>query len=477
MKTTSPLRPRWPSVPIILLTLLGAFFFRLGFGLSLPLLPDDQFQTYLLGLKSFTTGTWPYFGPDLAGSETTHFNQIPGALEGLVVGFPFHLCPIPEAPFILLNLLSLAGIALLTWYCAQKVPTLSPWFIFTTLVVLPWTLHENTGMITRAWCLFGSCVFFVGFFESLPDFRMGIIKPKWAAAMMGFALFWVMQFHMSWIYLAAFFGLSLLLQFRDSKATALKSLGFFLLGSLPTFALIVPTLVAYGIPGGKSPGSFATFFNYDNFKAFFTILGRTLALPTFEMPSFLDPPGSPGFTTWEMASGPHWDGWAWPPSLQPGHSTHARIEFLMGSPFLFYPGLFLWIVGLLQAVVLLVMGFFRDKELKDWTWVRALALFNLILMWASFWFTGKWPLSHIFYDATFPVTFLFSLFVWNRLASSLFWRRFAVLTLAAAFIFQAAFAWRIYPAYSLYRDRTRFTRAIDQKNYRLLGERRPLSYY
>src|SRR5882757_5308770 len=82
-----------------------AFLFRLFFGLSSQFLDPDTKQIYLLGLKFYTTGAWPYFGPDV-----TQTIQIPGALQGLVVGLPFYVLPIPEAPYLLVNILSFASL-------------------------------------------------------------------------------------------------------------------------------------------------------------------------------------------------------------------------------------------------------------------------------------------------------------------------------------------------------------------------------
>src|SRR6185436_14838094 len=76
------------------IVLLLAFCFRLWFGLSLGLTHEDAKQIYLIGLKSYLTGTWPYFGPDVAPSV-----QIPGALQGLVIALPLYLVPLPESSF------------------------------------------------------------------------------------------------------------------------------------------------------------------------------------------------------------------------------------------------------------------------------------------------------------------------------------------------------------------------------------------
>jgi hypothetical protein len=289
---------------------------------------------------------------------------------------------------------------------------------------------------------------------------------------MGFAVFWVMQFHMSWIYLSALFGLSLFLQWKQNHAALPKAMGAFFLGALPSAAFILPTLMKYSLVGDPNGRHMTAFFNFGNFKGFFTILARWLSLASYEMPFFLDPPGSKGFTDWGSASGPDLDF-----LKHLGPSTHARLQFLLGSPFTLIPGAFLWILGLVQPLVMLGMWFSAKHPLKDWKVMRFLALAGFLMVYVSFWFTVKWPLSHIYCDGFFPLVFLFSLYCWSRLAFSKGWRTFAKIYLAAAFIFQAAYAWRIHSVYSLYSNRAKITQALKEKNYRLLGERRPNSYY
>jgi hypothetical protein len=430
----------------VMLALLAAYLFRLGFGLAMPFWTKDETQTYLIGLKAYTTDTWPYYGPDVNGSETSYTTQIPGALEGLLISVPLRLLPIPEAPYLLLNLLSLFAIALLTWYCSKKVPNLSPGFIFASLVVLPWNLHESTSIINPSWCLFGSVLFYVGFLETVPGFKLGVLRPWLANALMGFAIFWVMQFHMSWMYLAGFLGLSLLLQWREKPSSVLPAVLFAALGALPAFALIVPTLLKYGFPQGHNGSGFASSFNFGNFLQFFTILARYLTLACYEMPRFL------------------------------GISTKLRIQFLEGSLFTLIPGIFLWIAGYLQAILLLFFWFRKKNELADWPVLRWLVLANLMMVWVSFWFTVKWPLSHIYY-INFPLVFLYSLYVYNHFAAKPWWKNLARVYLAAAFVFQIAYAWRDYPQFSIYHDRPRVAKAIQDKDYRIVGDRRPESYY
>src|SRR5215204_4446939 len=97
------------------LLLLVAFLFRLGFGLCAAFQDADSTQIYLLGLKFYTTHAWPYFGPDVVWGEV----QVPGALQGLLIGLPLFAAPLAEAPYILLNLVSFASLCLLAWYCCK----------------------------------------------------------------------------------------------------------------------------------------------------------------------------------------------------------------------------------------------------------------------------------------------------------------------------------------------------------------------
>ena len=191
-----------------ILLFLFLLIFRILFGLSQPFYSPDELQTYLIGLKAYTNQLWPYFGPDLIVTETGFYTQIPGALEGLLVGGPFYLLPIPEAPFIFLNLLSLSALALLSRYISKRVKEISFFFIFPWLALLPWNLHESANIINPSWLLFGSVFFFIGFLEAIPETSLGYWPPFTAFAAMGFGLFWNIQFHYSWVLLPPFIAMA-----------------------------------------------------------------------------------------------------------------------------------------------------------------------------------------------------------------------------------------------------------------------------
>src|SRR5690349_1588556 len=100
--TIDPVAPaaRSRRVALWALALLALFAFRLGFGLTRELFFEDETQVFLIGLRYYATGVWPYFGADVVWTQS----EIPGALQGLLVGLPFHVAPIPEAPYVLINL-------------------------------------------------------------------------------------------------------------------------------------------------------------------------------------------------------------------------------------------------------------------------------------------------------------------------------------------------------------------------------------
>ena len=92
--------------------------FRLLYGLSSELFFEDETQIFLMGLRYYATGAWPYFGADVVWTES----EIPGALQALLVGLPFHILPVPEAPYVLVNLLSMAALAAFAWYITVRLP-------------------------------------------------------------------------------------------------------------------------------------------------------------------------------------------------------------------------------------------------------------------------------------------------------------------------------------------------------------------
>src|SRR6266545_1294252 len=156
---------------IAVTSLVALFAFRLAFGLSSEFFFEDETQIFLNGLRYYTTGQWPYFGPDVVWTKS----EIPGALQGVLVGAPLYIVAAPESPFVLLNLLSFAALAGLAWYATRRVPTAPRWLVWGWFMSVPWTLQFSTHIINPSYVLPAAVVFFLGFFESIPALAVGSI--------------------------------------------------------------------------------------------------------------------------------------------------------------------------------------------------------------------------------------------------------------------------------------------------------------
>ena len=104
------------------------------------------------------------------------------------MGVPLNIVPVPEAPYVLLNLLSMAGLAAFAWYITVRLPRLPTWLVWGWLMTLPWTLQYSTHVVNPSYVLAVALIFFLGFFEAMPAFRLGVIPEPVAFAFMGSAM-------------------------------------------------------------------------------------------------------------------------------------------------------------------------------------------------------------------------------------------------------------------------------------------------
>lgn len=432
-----------------LILLIIAFTFRLGFGLCTPFwsYDDDQRQIYLLGLKFYITGEWPYFGPDVSYPATI---QIPGALQGLLVGLPLFILPIPEAPFLLLNILTFSSLCFLAWYCAKRLPELPTWFVWSWLLTAPWTLNVSTHIYNLSYVLPGSILFFVGALETYPFLSKNLIPPKWANFMMGFSLFWVMQLHLSWIILLPYLLVSFYFQYRTRGESILTPIAWFAFGSTLTGSLLVPTFLRYGLAEGLGGINSATGFNPGNLLQAYNlpegILGRFLSFASFEILRFI------------------------------GNHTAARMAFLRREPWLIPFVAFLVVVGVLQPIAMLILWFSKNYPQKDWKAIKYLTLLTVCLLYIIFLFAFSGPNSHKLY-ITLPIAMIYSLYCWSRYLDKRGWQTFAKICIICGIIFHIGLAVDNLFRTSLYVNRNAPKAAINGKDYRLFDERRPGARY
>jgi hypothetical protein len=422
--------------------LLLAFCFRLWFGLNLGLWQPDPRQVYLIGLKSYLTRTWPYFGADVAPKI-----QVPGALQGLAIALPLHLLPIPEAPFILLNLLSLFGLCLLAWYCAHRLPNLPPWLIWVWILTAPWTLGESTHVYNPSYVLVGSVMFFIGALETYPSLRTRLISPGWANFLMGLGLFWVMQFHMSYVILLPYVAASFYSQFRESRAGAVRFVMTFAMGALTTGVFLLPTVLRFGWEAGFGRALSIVGFYPSNLKRPFDILARFLSFASFEIAPFVGP------------------------------DMTARVAFVREYPWMAPLVLLLLAVGILQPIAMVLISLFgKQRNTPGWSAIRGLCLATVGLLYLGFAFTPKRPHAHTFY-VTFPVVMIFSLYCWNEYLRRRLWQICAGVLLACGIAFHVSLALYRQTYHPWAADRRLIERAIRDGDYREFDERRPGSFY
>lgn len=175
-----------PKKKFLLVVLLGTILllFRTFMGFS-KFWSHDEIQIYLIGLKSFTNDVFPYFGPDVVYTES----EIPGGLQGLLVSMPLSWLKIPEAPFILLNILSFATLTFFAWYLAKRISNVPKWFIYLWLFTSPWAIEYATHIENPSYVVLGSILFFVGVFELGKFYPSRIIHPNLSFFFLGFAIF------------------------------------------------------------------------------------------------------------------------------------------------------------------------------------------------------------------------------------------------------------------------------------------------
>ena len=417
-----------------------AFVLRLAFGLCYEFWADDELQIYLIGLRHYATGEWPYFGPDVVYSQT----RIAGALVGLLVGTPLRVFPQPEAPYLLLNALSAAALTLLAWYIGRRFTGVPRWFLWPWIFFSPWTLNFSTHVVNPSYVLTGAIVFFVGAFELLPRVTMRLLPERVAFACMGFGLLWVYQLHLSFPLLVPFVAAAFYAQWRKFGASRLASGAcWFVLGALLPALTLFPTLARFGLSTAVSTAGANMVVDVWNLLRIPEIAARFLSFASFELPRFL------------------------------GNNTASRLELLARHPWSVPFAAFAGLVGLVQPFVLL-WGFFRLRgesvERRAVAWTAAL---TIGLVCASFLFSVKDPASHAFY-VVFPVANIYAFQIWERLMDRRWIRAVAAALLVCTAAIHTAIAIDHLPTRSLYRDRALVVRAINEKNYRLLGERRPV---
>jgi hypothetical protein len=438
--TTDLISPqtRLRAVALWALALLAIFAFRLGFGLTRELFFEDETQVFLIGLRYFATGVWPYFGADVVWTQS----EIPGALQGLLVGLPFHVAAIPEAPYVLINLISMAAVAAFAWYITVRLP-LPPWLVWGWLMTLPWTIEFSTDIINTSYLLVPGLTFFIGFFEAVPVFRKGKIPVPLAFASMGAALVWTVQIHMSWPLLVPYVGLAWLWSRQDGWRSLAANAAGFAAGAAVLATLLIPTFMVYGLHGGTG-GTIRNLLPHPvNPRVAVDILARIFSFASFEIWRFI------------------------------ATDDAKRVMFLYRNLWIVPLALILWAASLWQPVWMLREWFRSRSPFPEWRPLKWLVAASVLMIYASYWFVLEPSQAHAFYIVS-PVGLMFAAYCWTFIDSPR-WRRVAAAMLVINVVFHIGLAWRQAPERSLYQHRDVVAAAVRLKQPEMFGHRRPFA--
>jgi hypothetical protein len=299
-----------------------------------------------------------------------------------------------------------------------------------------------------SYLLFLSCLFFVAFFELVPSLT-GNLLPAWAAFfLLGSSFGAAVQIHLSWVLLVPFLLAAIFARARARLLTP-SQIAWLLLGAGVSIALLVPTAAAYGLQSlFEALGSHVR-VRRNGVSALVTIIARFLSFASFEMPHVL------------------------------GRSGQAQADLLRQSPWLVPLLVALGIVGLVQPFVLLAV-ILRPALLKlpgdPCRCVRGLVLATVLLTWTAFLFTSRPPTARNYYILC-PVAFLAGYLAFGSLIVTPRARQWAVCILACNIVFHIGLAATRLAIVPWATRRATVSRAIEQNDYRILGERRAHARY
>jgi hypothetical protein len=416
--------------------LVALFAFRLYFGLSRGFFAEDESQIFLIGLRYYATGHWPYFGPDVVWTKS----EIPGALQGVLVGWPLSIVPIPEAPIVLLNLLSLAALAALAWYITRRVPSVPRWLVWGWTMTVPWTLQFSTHINNPSYVLVGAIIFFIGFFEALPALRLGVLPLPAAFAAMGLGTTWIMQVHMSWYLLLPYLGIA----WFSRRGDGLARLGLYVLacaaGAAVPGVMLLPTVLRYGAIGGSGGTLRNVHLHFVSPAEILVTLARVFSFSSLEINRFIE------------------------------IDDARRVLFVRNHLWLLPLLVVVWAAGILQPLWMLASWFRSRLASADWRTLRWVVAITVGLVYVSYWFVIEPPQAHAFYVVA-PISFLFAAYCWAAIDSPR-WRTVAAVVLGANIAYHVAFATTQYSALSLYTNREAVVQAIVLKSPEMFGHRR-----
>ncbi|HZP49078.1 MAG TPA: hypothetical protein VFB07_11110 [Vicinamibacterales bacterium] len=424
-------RARWAAA------ILALFAFRLFFGLSSSFFGEDETQIFLIGFRYYATGAWPYFGPDVVWTRS----EIPGALQGLLVGIPLRIWPAPESAYLLINLLSFAAIAALCWYIAARLPQLPRWLVWGWMMTIPWTLQFSTHILNPDYVLPAAIAFYIGFFEAVPALRLGRVPLPLAFALMGAAVGWVAQVHMSYPLLAPYVAVALLTASRRPSRIAIN-VAALAAGALATGVFLIPTWLHYGVFRGLG-GTQANLQPHVVSPAVaLSTLARFFSFASLEVNRFI------------------------------ATDEGKRLVFFERRLWLLPFAVPVIVAGLIQPFWMLREWFRTAAPFREWRAIRWLVAGTVLWVYACYWFVMEPAQSHAFYVVA-PIALIFAGYCWTFIDSP-GWRRAAAALMAINIVFQIGLI-RGHADRALYHDRAVVAAAVRARQPEMLAHRRPFA--
>ena len=221
--------------------ILALILFRIFLGIQVNFSHEDYTQVYLIGLEHAFSGHWSYWGPDVVWSNT----RLPGALLGFLAGMPLSLTLNEYAPIILSNIISGAGLILLSFYAKQRFPKLSIYFLLALFLLSPFMLFNGVVLLNTAYLLFSGAILFMVVFE-LFVYRDDVLwPPHFNFLALGFSLLFTFQLHLSWVMFIPFVFVLFYREWRTHPSHGWKYLSYFTAGCILSGLTLLPTLFKY----------------------------------------------------------------------------------------------------------------------------------------------------------------------------------------------------------------------------------------
>ena len=417
--------------------LVALFALRLAVGLSADFFTEDESQIFLLGLRFHAGHAWPYFGPDVVWTKS----QIPGALQAMLVGLPLAIAPVPEAPYVFLNLLSMAALCLFAAYLCARLPTAPRWLIWGWVLTVPWTLHFSTHIMNPDYVLPASVIFFIGFFEAWPPLSIGRIRTPFAHAMQGAAICWIAQVHLSWPLLLPFVFIALAARLREgARATTVAALAL-AAGAAITGSLLLPTVWTLGLAAGSGTTEQNLHLHWrEPISTFTKTAARVLSFASLETNRFI------------------------------GDTSAKQILFLWDYPWAAPATLVTGLAGIAQPLWMAVCAFRTRSPIPGWSAIRWLTIGTIVLISSAFFVVMEPAQARMYYLVT-PLSLAYAAYCWTWIDSPR-WRRFAAVLMAANLAFEISLTVAQFPGASIYQDRTLIAEAVRTGQDSLFTRRR-----